>query len=382
MSNHKLIHILGVAAGFALLFFTLCSAQVIGAPGQTDNTLPGGIGGTGAQLGAHPGGGIGGTGIVAIGPIQRFGSIFVLGKEYHFTPQTIFTLDGQPSREQDQQLGDWVTVQGHWDKYRWVADRVDVTHAITGKIESIDRKNHQIHVLGQVIELASDIQIRSEPHPAALHFSALKVGDEVQLSAAQGAVGHWLATGIVRLASSAQPPKVHLQGEIQAISPDRRQLQIQGVWLASQSLIPEPIKPRQPVEVIGSYRDGRAVITQINPLAPSNFSPGQAIALFGYIHQTQQGVYCDRFKIESGSKISGTRQDISAETSGQWRVVSGLIRSPQLIHIDQATPSTKPMQFGLQLGSGRLENPPIPESVPSSAPTQEISQPQFSREQM
>lgn len=273
--------------GLFLSLATLFSTQVLSAPPtqpQAQPALPGGIGGTGVSANANPGG-IGGTGIIAIGPIQRFGSIFVLGKEYHFTPKTEFTRDGHPSQEQAQRLGDWVTVQGHFAHNRWVADRVDTTHAITGKIESVDPKNLSIRVLGQVIQLAPNTQLHAEPRQVVLNFSALKVGDVLRISAAQGATGHWLATRITRLTQPTKSTGLHLQGRIQAISPDRKQIKIQGVWLPFSEKIPDALAPDQLVNVGGHYRDGAPIISTIEPIKPTHFTPSQAIEIFGYMHQ-------------------------------------------------------------------------------------------------
>ncbi|OYZ86137.1 MAG: hypothetical protein B7Y07_09070, partial [Halothiobacillus sp. 24-54-40] len=335
---------MGFITGLAVLFFTLFSPQVLST--TPDTAYPGGIGGTGLSANAQPGG-IGGTGIVAIGPIQRFGSIFVLGKEYHFTPNTRFTRDGQPSREQAQQLGDWVAVQGHWQENRWVADRVDTTHAITGKIESIDPKNLSIRVLGQEIKLAPNTQLHAEPHHVALYFSALKVGDVIRISAAPGRTGQWLATGIVRLAEPSKTIRLHLQGRVQAITPDRTQLKIQGVWLNFSGTMPQTLEPNQPINAVGHYRNGAPIITRIESIKPLNFTPGQAIELFGYTQQIDQNSYCASFKIKAAPGKAGLIRNDQAHAAGAWHVITGTLLESNVIDMNQFVPSQAPMQFGL-----------------------------------
>ncbi|MGC8697809.1 MAG: DUF5666 domain-containing protein, partial [Halothiobacillus sp.] len=331
MDNQKHRHgLAGILSGLLGLCLIFLSGQAFSAPPNA--ARPGGIGGTGVSFNANPGG-IGGTGIIAIGPIQRFGSIFVLGKEYHFTPQTRFLRDGQPSAEEAQQLGDWVTVQGHWQNDRWVADQVDMTHAITGTIESIDSTNQRIRVLGQEIMFAPNTQIHAEPHHVALYFSTLKVGDKVRLSAAPGRTGLWLATALVRLNQPSNAVTLQLQGHIGAISPDRKQIQIEGEWFPIAGTIPPGLKINQAVIVRGQYRQDKPIISTIELIKPLNFAPGQAIELFGYAQHIEQTNYCDAFQIKADAGTLGLSPNHQNPAPGTWQVIRGSLIEPNVIEL-------------------------------------------------
>ncbi|MHB8238014.1 MAG: DUF5666 domain-containing protein, partial [Acidithiobacillus ferrivorans] len=97
----------------------------------------GGIGGTGIQPG-----GIGGTGITALGVIQRFGSIYVNGREYVLSPQTRYSVDGAAGTAKDLHLGDRVTVQAAADG-RTIAQEVRVEHAVIGRVTEVDAAKRQ-----------------------------------------------------------------------------------------------------------------------------------------------------------------------------------------------------------------------------------------------
>lgn len=99
----------------------------------------GGIGGSGIDDPSDPGdGGIGGSGIVAIGPIDQFGSICVNGVCYDISNADVF-LDGRLGSEDELALGMFVRLQGtvNADGVTGTASRVDFETFIFGPIQSI-----------------------------------------------------------------------------------------------------------------------------------------------------------------------------------------------------------------------------------------------------
>lgn len=134
-----------------------------------------GIGGTGvvAQLG---GDGIGGTGI--IGTISGFGSIIVNGLKLEYNNKTMVESDGRPAILADLKIGQ--VIEGvAWRDQRGDLrlEKLEIRHAVTGPISSIDHDNERLVVLGQTVRvnLAGDKNQKSG-------FSSLKVGDMVRVS--------------------------------------------------------------------------------------------------------------------------------------------------------------------------------------------------------
>ncbi|MGC8808429.1 MAG: DUF5666 domain-containing protein, partial [Thiomonas sp.] len=140
--SHWLLRGLGVLWAVGLVWMAVCAAAAPGGIGGTGITR-GGIGGTGISPG-----GIGGTGIVAVGPIQRFGSIFVNGTEYALPAETRYQVDGHAASQQSLHLGDLVAVRARVQSGKILAVEVHVDHAIVGRITHIDRAQGLLRVLG------------------------------------------------------------------------------------------------------------------------------------------------------------------------------------------------------------------------------------------
>lgn len=134
-----------------------------------------GIGGTGVV--AHVGGdGIGGTGIV--GTISGFGSIIVNGLKLEYNNKTTVESDGRPAALGDLKIGQVIEGVAWRDKQGDLRlEKLEIRHAVTGPISSIDYDNERLVVLGQTVRvnLAGDKSQKSG-------FAFLKVGDMVRVS--------------------------------------------------------------------------------------------------------------------------------------------------------------------------------------------------------
>ncbi|OZB39786.1 MAG: hypothetical protein B7X48_07540 [Acidiphilium sp. 34-60-192] len=160
----------------------------------------GGIGGTGIGPGRAPvmtpaggeTGGIGGTGIgpanariVGYGPIQRFGSVFVNGREYALTGQTLVTIDGSAATVAALRIGDIAQVRGFTTgPHRGLALSISVRDAIIGPVSAVAHHGTAFTVLGQRVVAAT----------AGKPFMALKPGEMVAVSAQRQADGNWAAS--------------------------------------------------------------------------------------------------------------------------------------------------------------------------------------------
>ncbi|MDG2242769.1 MAG: DUF5666 domain-containing protein [Rhodospirillaceae bacterium] len=134
-----------------------------------------GIGGTGVVTQAG-GDGIGGTGI--IGTISGFGSIIVNGLKLEYNNKTAVESDGRPATLSDLKIGQVIEGVARRDARGDLRlEQLEIRHAVTGPISSIDHDNERLVVLGQTVRvnLAGDKSQKTA-------FVALNVGDLVRVS--------------------------------------------------------------------------------------------------------------------------------------------------------------------------------------------------------
>jgi len=151
-----------------------------------------GVGGTGikhAQNSEQNGDGIGGTGIV--GTISGFGSIIVNGLKLEFDPRTDVETDGKPATLEALKVGQVIRAVAGTKDGKLYLDAIDIQHAVTGPITSIDHAGETMMVLGQKIRLnlgGDDAAKRA--------FEDLSTGDIVSVSGLRWADGTIIATRV------------------------------------------------------------------------------------------------------------------------------------------------------------------------------------------
>ncbi|ANJ68074.1 hypothetical protein A9404_12435 [Halothiobacillus diazotrophicus] len=327
-----------------ILGFALLTQPLLAQPGGIGGTgmLPGGIGGTGRMPG-----GIGGTGIVAVGPIQRFGSVFVLGKEYHFTPQTQFRIDGTVAQEQDLQLGDVVTVIGRHEHGRWIALLVQARRALAGRIEQVNLADQSIRLLGQTVRITGTTRITGVSS-APIRLKQLHKGDWVRISALSAGHNHWRATAILRSDAKTASTSLLLRGVIEAVSPDRRAIRIGGQWLPLSHRLAAQLAPAESIVAHGRYVSGKPQLTRIaHETGPAGEASaiGTRIAVYGLIRKTQEGTYCNDYRLTGDTAAIALKPDL--RTTRVWGLVDGTIAAPGVIRLERITPSVDPMHYGL-----------------------------------
>ncbi len=154
-------------------------------------------GGTGGALinPPPPGGGIIGSG-VSVGPIDNYGSMFILGRELNTSAAT-FTKDGQPASETDFRVGQIVTITGTFDAngVSGTADSVTFDDNVEGEITSIDIINSRFEVLGQTV-LVDPTRVIFDDDINPRSLAGLMVGDNVEVSGFVTAAGDIQATRI------------------------------------------------------------------------------------------------------------------------------------------------------------------------------------------
>lgn len=155
-----------------------------------------GLGGTGitqkplmAQNRAKPADGIGGTGI--LGTISGFGSIIVNGLELEYDRGTNVETDGAPAMLEDLRVGQVVQGVARMKGPKLYLDKLEMQHAVTGPIESIDHAKETLTVLGQKVRVNL-----SGDKTAVTSFKTLTKGDVVSISGLRQADGTIIATRV------------------------------------------------------------------------------------------------------------------------------------------------------------------------------------------
>lgn len=227
-------------------------------------------------------GGIGGTGIIAIGPIQKFGSIFVNGRELFLNNETLISSDGKLLTEADLHLGDMVTAEAHSQNGRIMITGLSVDQALQGRIERIDPHHATLTLLGQTIHYDADT--RGEENNV-LNTSQLRQGDNIAVSGLQRDANTWIATRITR---SMHSNIYRLRSTVRTIDHQTNQLVIGNMRL--QFATPSALKDisiNSPMTIEGSYRtDGKLTVSHTQIDKPRLYPLGTRIELSGYIQTT------------------------------------------------------------------------------------------------
>ena len=262
--------------GRRVLFALLCGLLLLAAPFSADATDPGsggGIGGTGITSE-----GIGGTGISSFGVVQRFGSIYVNGREYLLNDTTGYRLDGHPGTVRNVHLGDVVLVRAQAKPDgRLTADSVHVRVALAGRIEKVNPHAGKITLLGQVVHVTAETRT-SGPGAPRLKLAQLHAGDAVRISALARGNGRWVATRVVRAPATA----FLLSGPVRAINRTHGHLTIGTRTLAASGPL-TGIAIGEQVRAAGRYVRGTPVVMRVQPVLASVGAPGTAVEMSGYV---------------------------------------------------------------------------------------------------
>lgn len=136
--------------------------------------------------------------LVSAGPITRFGSITV-GERTFDTTQAEIRLEDRISREDELRLGMHVVVDGSQDGAGVArARRVVFRKSVEGPIDSLDAANSTLVVLGQTVRVDGLTVLEEQGQPGSILFSALRVGEFVEVSGMVDANGVIAATRLER----------------------------------------------------------------------------------------------------------------------------------------------------------------------------------------
>ncbi len=224
-----------------------------------------GIGGTGS-----PQDGIGGTGLIDIGFIQRFGSIFVNGTEYELDSNTQYLVDGKVMQAVQLRTGDAVMVSAHSVDGHPYAQQVRIEHAVVGVVEKIDEDARSLSVLGQSIVLAEGAQVQST-QGVLLKLSELHLGDVVGVSALATGTNSWLAFGVHLTEGGAaikpsEAVQVVLRAKVDNINFTQRTAIVNGVSLQLPTAVLSELRAGEMVRLSGMQQNGQVHFLQAQPL--------------------------------------------------------------------------------------------------------------------
>ncbi|MHB1531956.1 DUF5666 domain-containing protein [Acidithiobacillus sp.] len=373
-----------VRAGWALL--AGLGMLMLSGFGSGPDT-PGGIGGTGIHpggiggTGIHPGG-IGGTGIATLGPIQRFGSIYVNGREYLLTPGTRYLVDGSARPASALHLGDLVVVQAAVSHGKTVADLVRVQHAVIGTISRTDAAAGRITVLGQTIRLDSSTLIRA-PGAQTLSFADLKAGNVVAVSALPQGHGQWQALRVTRIATDSAAGRIPLllRGTVEAIDPVKARLRLGGVWLNTTGHALQDMVVGQEVIAAGSYRGGHPHVRTLRPVRPGLGVVGDRVYMVGYLRRSPQGWRSNGLLLHVGADTRFEGGSVENLRTGTLAVIEGNVEKPGEVAVGRIILGATPMRYGLPPLMRGSEGAGHPEMEPEK-PTMErpeIMRPELQR---
>lgn len=213
-----------------------------GAPMQRAET--GGIGGTGAPLERAEAGGIGGTGAPftqadthelggtgIIGTVTGFGSVCVNGMRVTYDATTPVTLDGQIAHSKDLAVGQVVVVSATGRGTQVQAQSIAIVHTVVGPVTRVDTAARTIEVMGQTV--------RAVGGTAAVDaFMKAQAGDWVAVSGLPHPDGYVAASRISPVASKSGASLIGMaeSGRIGGVMIGGKALQngqavrVSGIW--------------------------------------------------------------------------------------------------------------------------------------------------------
>ena len=198
--------------------------------------------------------------VTATGSITGFGSVHVNGVHYVTTGATI-TLDDNPGAESDLRVGQVVRIEGRIDQdgVNGTATRVIFDDEVEGPVQSIDRVNSRLVVLGRTVQVSAQTSFDDSISPRSL--AGVAVGDRIEVSGRVATTGVVEATRVERKAAQSS---VEVKGTISALDTNAHSFALSQLTVSYASAQLSGFASGQPangdrVEVFGSV-DGSGVL--------------------------------------------------------------------------------------------------------------------------
>lgn len=230
-----------------------------------------------------PGGGIGGTGITGFGVVQKFGSIFVNGREFFFDKASRVSREGVATSQGTLRLGDIVLVQGNAGKNPGAGAiaQVDVRVALQGRVQDVNQAQGTFRVLGQTVHVGSGTY--GDSGTTGYSISQIRAGEMLAVSGLMRADSTWMATRIAPLLTPAVNAFI-VRGSVDVVDREKG-----AVTLGKQSFVIEPagvstdIQRGAMVRIAGFYDHGRVVVTTIRRESQLALGTGRLVEMSGYV---------------------------------------------------------------------------------------------------
>ena len=256
--------------------------------------------------------------VTATGSITGFGSVHVNGVHYVTTGATI-TLDDNPGAESDLRVGQVVRIEGRIDQdgVNGTATRVIFDDEVEGPVQSIDRVNSRLVVLGRTVQVSTQTSFDDSISPRSLEGVA--VGDRIEVSGLVATTGVVEATRIERKTAQSS---VEVKGTISALDTNARSFALSQLTVSYASAQLNGFASGQPangdrVEAFGSV-DGNGVLVATRVERESGGTAGNADEQADY-----EGLITS-FVSATDFAVAGQRVTTTASTAYEGGTASNL----------------------------------------------------------
>lgn len=256
--------------------------------------------------------------VTATGSITGFGSVHVNGVHYVTTGATI-TLDDNPGAESDLRVGQVVRIEGRIDQdgVNGTATRVIFDDEVEGPVQSIDRVNSRLVVLGRTVQVRTQTSFDDSISPRSLEGVA--VGDRIEVSGLVATTGVVEATRIERKTAQSS---VEVKGTISALDTNARTFALSQLTVSYASAQLNGFASGQPangdrVEAFGSV-DGNGVLVATRVERESGGTAGNADEQADY-----EGLITS-FVSATDFAVAGQRVTTTASTAYEGGTASNL----------------------------------------------------------
>jgi len=274
--------------------------------------------GGGGSSGGMTAGIDGGGRVTATGTITGFGSVHVNGVHYVTTGATI-TLDDNPGAESDLRVGQVVRIEGRIDQggVNGTATRIIFDDEVEGPVQSIDRVNSRLVVLGRTVQVSTQTSFDDSISPRSLEGVA--VGDRIEVS------GRVATTGVVdatRIERKAAQSSVEVKGTVGSLDTNARSFALSQLTVSYASAQLNGFASGQPVngdrvEAFGSV-DGNGVLVATRVERESGGAAGNADEQADY-----EGLVTS-FVSATDFAVAGQRVTTTASTTYEGGTASSL----------------------------------------------------------
>ena len=256
--------------------------------------------------------------VTATGSITGFGSVHVNGVHYVTTGATI-TLDDSPGTESDLRVGQVVRIEGriNQDGLNGTATRVIFDDEVEGPVQSIDRTNWRLVVLGRTVQVSTQTSFDDSISPRSL--DGVAVGDRIEVSGRVATTGVVEATRIERKAAQSS---VEVKGTISSLDTNARSFALSQLTVSYASAQLNGFASGQPangdrVEAFGSV-DANGVLVATRVERESGGAAGNADEQADY-----EGLVTS-FVSATDFAVAGQRVTTTASTTYEGGTASSL----------------------------------------------------------